>query len=116
MQARFTEALLKEKAKLGLPSDRIFSTTVSGQPKSEVLQELEQKHPKTTYHFVEDKLGTLDKVLTNKPCLLCIIVLDIAAHVQVSKIAPSLRRCPAPRTSCSAACIVCSNMPCMSGQ
>lgn len=62
MQARFTEALLKEKAKVDFSADRIFSTTVSGQPKSEVLQELEQKHPDTHYHFVEDKLGTLDKV------------------------------------------------------
>ena len=61
-QARFTEALLKEKAKVDFSADRIFSTTVSGQPKSEVLQELEQKHPGTQYHFVEDKLGTLDKV------------------------------------------------------
>ena len=64
LQARFTEALMKDKAKVDFPADRIFSTTVSGQPKSEVLQELEQKHPGTEYHFVEDKLGTLDKVVT----------------------------------------------------
>lgn len=71
MQARFTEALLKEAAHVDLPSHRIFSTTVSGQPKSEVLQELEQKHPNSTYHFVEDKLGTLDKVMSYKACLPC---------------------------------------------
>lgn len=56
---------MKDKAKVDFPADRIFSTTVSGQPKSEVLQELEKKHPGTEYHFVEDKLGTLDKVVTS---------------------------------------------------
>ncbi len=62
LQARFTEALMKDKAKVDFSADRIFSTAETGQPKSEVLKQLEQKHPGTTYHFVEDKLGTLDKV------------------------------------------------------
>lgn len=61
-QARFTEALMKDKAKVDFSADRIFSTAETGQPKSEVLKQLEQKHPNTSYHFVEDKLGTLDKV------------------------------------------------------
>ena len=61
-QARFTEALMKDKAKLDFPADRIFSTAETGQPKSEVLKQLEHTHPNTSYHFVEDKLGTLDKV------------------------------------------------------
>lgn len=62
LQARFTEALMKDKAKVNFCADRIFSTAETGQPKSEVLKQLEQKHPGTSYHFVEDKLGTLDKV------------------------------------------------------
>ncbi|KAL3135304.1 hypothetical protein ABBQ32_007501 [Trebouxia sp. C0010 RCD-2024] len=61
-QARFTEALMRDKAKLNFSADRILSTAETGQPKSEVLQQLEQRHPGTTYHFVEDKLGTLNKV------------------------------------------------------
>jgi len=81
VQARFTEALMKDKAKLDFSADRIFSTAETGQPKSDVLKQLEQKHPGTSYHFVEDKLGTLDKVLlkhsawccTNqcRPCTVC---------------------------------------------
>jgi len=62
LQARFTEALMKDKAKVNFCADRIFSTAETGQPKSEVLKQLEQKHPGTSYHFVEDKLDTLDKV------------------------------------------------------
>lgn len=61
-QARFTEALMKDKAKLDFSADRIFSTAETGQPKSDILKQLEHKHPNTSYHFVEDKLGTLDKV------------------------------------------------------
>lgn len=62
MQARFTEALMKDKAKVNFSADRIFSTAETGQPKSEVLKQLEQRHPGTSYHFVEDKMGTLEKV------------------------------------------------------
>lgn len=62
-QARFTEAIMRQMAGIDFPSDRIFSQTVSGQPKSEVLAELEREHPQAGgYHFVEDKWSTLDKV------------------------------------------------------
>eukprot|EP00891_Asterochloris_glomerata_P009363 jgi/Astpho2/9363/Aster-x1572 len=63
-QARFTEAILRDKAGISSLSDRIFSTAETGHPKSDVLVELEKQHPGTEYHFVEDKLGTLDKVCT----------------------------------------------------
>lgn len=36
--------------------------TVSGKPKTLVLADLMAKHPDSELHFVEDKLGTLDKV------------------------------------------------------
>jgi len=62
MQARFTEALMHNTAKVPIPSEDIFSTTVSGQPKSEILVDLQRQHPDMKYHFVEDKLGTLEKV------------------------------------------------------
>ena len=62
LQERFTEALLKDMAKLPLDSDRIWSTTVSGKPKSDMLVKLQGQHPNMIYHFVEDKLGTLEKV------------------------------------------------------
>ena len=48
-------------AKVPVPSEDIFSTTVSGQPKSEILVDLQRQHRGLTYHFVEDKLGTLEK-------------------------------------------------------
>ena len=60
---------MKDKAKVDFSADRIFSTAETGQPKSEVLKQLEQKHPGTSYHFVEDKLGTLDKVQNFIHCL-----------------------------------------------
>lgn len=37
-QARFTEAILRRMAGIHFPMDRIFSQTVSGQPKSEVRE------------------------------------------------------------------------------
>ncbi len=49
-------------AKVPISPDHIFSTTVSGQPKSDILKDLQQQHPGTSYHFVEDKLSTLEKV------------------------------------------------------
>ena len=62
-QARFTETILKEMAGIDFPMDRIFSQTVSGRPKSEVLEDLEATHPEAGgYHFVEDKFSTLEKV------------------------------------------------------
>ena len=69
VQARFTEALMHNMAKVPIPSEDIFSTTVSGQPKSEILVDLQSQHPGLTYHFVEDKLGTLEKAIpsSNSP-------------------------------------------------
>lgn len=63
MQAEYTEILMRDMAKVPFPSDRIFSQTISGRPKGEVLAALEAKHPQATAKiFVEDKLGTLEKV------------------------------------------------------
>lgn len=50
-------------AKVPIPPQHIFSTTVSGQPKSDILVDLQKQHPGVSHHFVEDKLGTLEKVL-----------------------------------------------------
>ncbi len=63
MQARFTKAILEKMADIDFPMDRIYSTTVSGQPKSEVLEMLRTQHPGFECHFVEDKLSTLKKVM-----------------------------------------------------
>lgn len=63
VQARFTQAILKQKAGIDFPMDRIFSSTVSGQPKSEVLEMLRERHAGLDCHFVEDKLSTLRKVM-----------------------------------------------------
>ncbi|KAL4538461.1 hypothetical protein Ndes2437A_g01479 [Nannochloris sp. 'desiccata'] len=66
-QARFTETILKNMAGIDFPIDRIFSQTVSGRPKSEVLENLEAKHPQAgSFHFVEDKMSTLEKVAKNR--------------------------------------------------
>lgn len=54
--------LLKQMAGINMPLERIFSQTVSGQPKSEVLKMLQERHQGCEYHFVEDKKSTLDKV------------------------------------------------------
>lgn len=63
MQAHFTELLMRDMAKVDFPPDRIFSQTVSGRPKSEVLETLEQRHSDASaYIFVEDKFSTLKKV------------------------------------------------------
>lgn len=62
-QARFTETILSKMAGIQFPANRIFSQTVSGRPKSEVLESLQENHPNAdSYHFVEDKLSTLEKV------------------------------------------------------
>ena len=58
---------MRDKAKLALPLDRIFSQTVSGAPKSEVLLKLAHRHPGVQHHFVEDKLSTLEKVDHSDP-------------------------------------------------
>ena len=83
LQARFTEALMKDKAKVDFSADRIFSTAETGQPKSEVLKQLEQKHPGTSYHFVEDKLGTLDKVGSNVSTLVPSCSFKLEHHVDI---------------------------------
>ena len=50
-------------AGIDFAKDRIFSQTVSGRPKSEVLHALAAKHPDAAGKvFVEDKLSTLEKV------------------------------------------------------
>ena len=49
-------------ARVAIPSEDIFSTTVSGQPKSDILIQLQARHPGAACHFVEDKLSTLEKV------------------------------------------------------
>ena len=68
-QARFTAALLADTAGVPFPADRIFSQTVSGEPKSKVLLELEADHPGAAgFYFVEDKLATLEKVAADPAC------------------------------------------------
>lgn len=62
-QARFTAALLERAAGVPFPEADIFSQTVSGRPKGEVLAALAAKHAGAGgFHFVEDKLSTLEKV------------------------------------------------------
>ena len=62
-QARFAAALLANAAGVPFPDDAIFSQTVSGRPKGEVLTALAEKHAGApAFHFVEDKLSTLEKV------------------------------------------------------
>jgi hypothetical protein len=63
MQERFTKAILQQMAGIEFPLERIFSSTVSGQPKSEVLEMLQGRHDGLVCHFVEDKLSTLQKVM-----------------------------------------------------
>jgi hypothetical protein len=69
-QARFALALLKEIGKIPFEEDRVFSQTVSGQPKGEVLRMLEERHDSgdgsVSFHFVEDKLSTLEKVAADE--------------------------------------------------
>lgn len=62
-QAHYTEILLRDMAGVAFPSSRIFSQTISGKPKGEVLSALAAQHadaPEAV--FVEDKLNTLEKV------------------------------------------------------
>ena len=62
-QAHYTKILLTNMASIDLDSSRIFSQTISGRPKSEVLLKLESNHPDAKVKiFVEDKLSTLEKV------------------------------------------------------
>lgn len=61
-QARFTKTILQRMAGVDFPMERIFSQTVSGRPKSEVLTDLKDKYAGARYYFVEDKFSTLEKV------------------------------------------------------
>ncbi|GLC38636.1 hypothetical protein PLESTB_000454800 [Pleodorina starrii] len=62
-QAHYTEILMRDMASVPFPPERIFSQTVSGRPKGEVLAALAQAHPQAAERvFVEDKLSTLEKV------------------------------------------------------
>lgn len=55
---------MRDMAEVPFPPDRIFSQTVSGRPKTEVLEQLAARHPRAAgLVFVEDKLTTLEKVL-----------------------------------------------------
>ena len=71
LQERYTLALLKELGAINFPPERCFSMTVSGKPKTTVLRELMDLHPDAKLHFVEDKLGTLDKVWRKHQCNAC---------------------------------------------
>lgn len=80
LQERFTEALLRDMAKVPLPAGRIYSQTVSGRPKSEVLAMLQERHPGTQYHFIEDKMGTLEKVTTTSLKLEVAVALPLGSQ------------------------------------
>lgn len=58
-------------AGIDFPMDRIYSTTVSGKPKTEVLTMLQERHPDKKCLFIEDKISTLDKVI--KSLSLCLL-------------------------------------------
>jgi len=63
MQARFTHALLRDLGGLDFDMERIYSQTVSGRPKTEVLEKLAAAAPPgCRLTFVEDKLSTLEAV------------------------------------------------------
>lgn len=49
-------------AQVEFPMEKIISTTVSGQPKTEILNQLQQDFTEMKYLFIEDKLSTLEKV------------------------------------------------------
>lgn len=54
---------MRDMAGIDFPLARIFSQTVSGRPKGEVLNKLSAEHPAASeLIFVEDKLSTLEKV------------------------------------------------------
>ena len=53
VQARFTHSLLNDMAHIAIPSDRIYSTAKTRQPKSSVMAMLQKRYPGTQYHFVE---------------------------------------------------------------
>lgn len=86
---------MRDMAGINFPMDRIFSQTVSGRPKGEVLNKLAADHPDATgLAFVEDKLSTLEKVrrprsaLTETGCGTSEFL-----TMQPIRTAPSLSRC-----------------------
>jgi hypothetical protein len=63
LQAHYTSALLSEKAGVVFDDSRIHSTTLTGEPKAAVLARLAEAHPNVDQKiFIEDKMGTLEKV------------------------------------------------------
>lgn len=65
-QAHYTKLLLSNMASIDIDPSRIFSQTLNGRPKSEVLKKLEESHPEASDKiFVEDKLSTLEKVASD---------------------------------------------------
>lgn len=82
---------MRDMAGINFPMDRIFSQTVSGRPKGEVLNKLAADHPNATgLAFVEDKLSTLEKVRSalTPECRTC-----GSLTMQPVRTVPSLPRC-----------------------
>lgn len=68
-QARFADAILVDMGGVKIPEEDLISTTVSGEPKADVLVRLEETFNKdgaSRMIFVEDKLSTLIKVANVK--------------------------------------------------
>jgi phosphoglycolate phosphatase-like HAD superfamily hydrolase len=68
-QARFADAILVDMGGVKIPEEDLISTTVSGEPKADVLVRLEEtfnKEGAARMIFVEDKLSTLIKVANDK--------------------------------------------------
>ncbi|CAL6362769.1 unnamed protein product [Bathycoccus prasinos] len=68
-QARFADAILVDMGGVKIPEEDLISTTVSGEPKADVLVRLEETFNKdgaSRMIFVEDKLSTLIKVANDK--------------------------------------------------
>ena len=72
-QARFADAILVDMGGVKIPEEDLISTTVSGEPKADVLMRLEEAatkdnngNPPERMIFVEDKLSTLIKVANDK--------------------------------------------------
>ena len=68
-QARFADVILVDMGGVKIPEEDLISTTVSGEPKADVLVRLEETFNKdgaSRMIFVEDKLSTLIKVANDK--------------------------------------------------
>ena len=56
-QTRYVVRILAQMANIAFPEDRVFSSTVSGIPKSTTLRELMASHPGLeSCHFVEENI------------------------------------------------------------